>query len=253
MSIATPASMRRNPRERSSVTESRPLWRNKAVWKWIALGIVLVGLFVASRFLPFADWIQAFTDWVKAKGALGATLFAGGYVLGTLGFFPGSLLTLAAGVAFGWWGMPLALGSATLGASLAFLVARYLARAAIEKRAKENEKFRAIDAAVGENGWKIVGLLRLSPLVPFNLANYFFGLTQVRFWPYVLASLVCMVPGTILYVYLGHVGKMTLTGDGETTTGQWVLLGIGLCATATVTVYLTVLAKKALKKNCAAG
>lgn len=217
--------------------------------KWIALGLVVVGLLIASRFLPFGDWVQAFTDWVKGKGALGATLFAGGYVLGTLAFFPGSLLTISAGVAFGWWGIPLALGSATLGASLAFLVARYLARGAIEERAKRHEKFKAIDAAVGENGWKIVGLLRLSPLVPFNLANYFFGLTQVKFWPYALASLVCMAPGTVLYVYLGHVGKMTLTGGGETSTGQWVLLGIGLLATATVTVYITRLAKQALKKD----
>lgn len=231
------------------MSKSKTFWRNPALWKWAALGLGLVGLFVASRFLPFGDWIQAFTDWVTAKGALGTALFAGGYVLGTIFFFPGSLLTLAAGVAFGWWGMPLALASATLGASLAFLVARYLARGAIEKRAKKNEKFKAIDAAVGENGWKIVALLRLSPLVPFNLANYFFGLTQVKFWQYVLASLVGMAPGTILYVYLGHVGKMTLTGDGEVTTPQWILLGVGLLATAVMTVYLTVLAREALKKS----
>ena len=233
------------------MSKSKSFWRNKALWKWAILGLALIGLFVGSRFLPFGAWIQAFTGWVKGKGALGVALFAGGYVLGTICFFPGSLLTLAAGVAFGLWGIPLALGSATVGASLAFLVARYLARGAIEKRAKQNEKFQAIDAAVGENGWKIVGLLRLSPLVPFNLANYFFGLTQVKFWPYVLASLVGMAPGTVLYVYLGHVGKATLAGGGEQkiTTQQWALLGIGLAATAAVTVYLTILAKKALKKK----
>lgn len=235
------------------MTKAKPAWRSATLWKWVALGLVVAGLFIASRFLPFGEWIQAFTDWVKEKGSLGAVLFAGGYVLGTLAFFPGSLLTIAAGVAFGWWGMPLALGSATLGASLAFLVARYLARGAIEKRAKKHEKFNAIDAAVGGNGWKIVGLLRLSPLVPFNVANYFFGLTQVNFWQYVLASLVGMAPGTILYVYLGHVGKMTLAGKGEVTTPQWVLLGVGLLATAAVTVYLSKLAKTALKKDRTPG
>ncbi|MGH8251056.1 MAG: TVP38/TMEM64 family protein [Steroidobacteraceae bacterium] len=225
--------------------------KSNAVWKWAALGVGVVGLFFASRLLPFGEWIEQFTGWIEQKGALGVALFVGGYVLGVLLFFPGLLLTLAAGVAFGLWGIPVALGSATVGAALAFLVARYLARGAIEKRAKKYERFAAIDEAVGENGWKIVGLLRLSPLVPFNLANYFFGLTQVEFWPYVLASFTGMAPGSILYVYLGHVGKATLAGGGDKqyATQEWVLLGIGLIATAAVTVYLTILAKKALKKT----
>ena len=230
---------------------SQAAWKSKTVLKWAVLGVVVIGLFVASRFLPFGEWIEQFTDWIKEKGTLGIVLFAGGYVLGTILFFPGSLLTLAAGVAFGLWGIPVALCSATVGAALAFLVARYLARGAIEKRAKQNAKFAAIDSAVGENGWKIVGLLRLSPLVPFNLANYCFGLTQVKFWPYVLASFVGMAPGTTLYVYLGYVGKATLSGGGgqKSTTQEWVLLGVGLAATVAVTVYLTILAKKALKKK----
>ncbi len=227
----------------------KPAGKSTAVWKWAALGVAVIGLFVASRFLPFGEWIEQFTHWIQEKGALGVALFVGGYILGVLLFFPGSLLTLAAGVAFGFWGIPVALGSATVGAALAFLVARYLARGAIEKQAKQNEKFSAIDEAVGENGWKIVGLLRLSPLVPFNLANYFFGLTKVKFWPCVLASFFGMAPGSILYVYLGYVGKATLAGDQQITTQQWVLLGVGLVATAAVTVYLTRLAKDALKKK----
>lgn len=223
-----------------------------SAWKWLLIGAVVIGVFVASRLLPFAEWIEQFTGWIESQGALGVALFAGGYVLGTVLFFPGSLLTLAAGVAFGLWGIPVALGSATTGAALAFLVARYFARGAIEQRAQQYEKFAAIDAAVGENGWKIVALLRLSPLVPFNLANYFFGLTRVGFWPYVAASFVGMAPGTSLYVYLGHVGKVTLGGGSQgTTLQQWLLLGIGLAATAAVTVYLTLLARKALKSNVA--
>ncbi len=235
------------------MTDSKPAATGKAPWRWLLLCAVVIGLFVVSRFLPFDEWIAQFTRWIEAQGALGVALFVGAYVSGTILFFPGSLLTLAAGVAFGPWGIPVALGSATIGAALAFLVARYLARGVIEGRAQQNPRFAAIDAAVGENGWKIVGLLRLSPLVPFNLANYFFGLTRVGFWPYVAASFVGMAPGTSLYVYLGHVGRVTLGGGQETSVQQWVLLGVGLAATVAITLYLTRIARKALKSTAAAS
>lgn len=92
-----------------------------------------------------------------------------------------------------------------------------LARGAVEKHAQKNETIKASDAAIGQQGWKIVGLLRLSPLIPFNLSNYFFGLTQIGFWPYILASWIGMLPGPFLYVYLGHVGKATLSGGHQRT------------------------------------
>ncbi|MGI8966548.1 MAG: TVP38/TMEM64 family protein, partial [Limisphaerales bacterium] len=139
--------------------------------------------------------------------------------------------------------------SATLGASFSFLIGRYLARDKVEKRAHKNEKLRAIDAAIGEQGWKIVGLLRLSPFIPFNFSNYFFGITKIRFWPYVLASWIGMLPGTLLYVYLGHIGKATFGGGHQRTTQEYVFLGVGLVATIALTIYLTRLAKKALKKQ----
>ncbi|MDQ6630990.1 MAG: TVP38/TMEM64 family protein [Verrucomicrobiota bacterium] len=224
--------------------------KNKTFWKWAGLGLLLIGLFVASRFLPFGEWITAFAEWVKGKGALGVAIFVIGYVIGTVFFFPGSLMTLAAGVVFGLgWGTVVAALSAITGAALAFLIARYLARGAIEKRAAKSEKFKAIDTAIGEKGWKIVGLLRLSPLVPFNLSNYFFGLTKIGFWPYVLSSFVGMLPGTFLYVYLGHVGKATLGGKHERSTQEYIFLGVGLAATIAVSIYVGRLAKKALKQK----
>ena len=116
--------------------------------------------------------------------------------------------------------------------------------------ARRDEKFRAIDEAIGQEGWKIVALLRLSPLIPFNASNYFYGITAIKFWHYVLASWIGMLPGTVLYVYLGTIGKASLgSGDKARSPFEYVFLGVGLVATIVVTVIVTRLAKKALKKT----
>jgi uncharacterized membrane protein YdjX (TVP38/TMEM64 family) len=135
--------------------------------------------------------------------------------------------------------------ASTAAAALAFLIARYAARSRVERLARGNERFRAIDRAIGENGWKVVGLLRLSPLIPFSLSNYLYGLTSVRFLPYLVASWAGMLPGTLLYVALGAAGK-TVGEKGERSPWEWVLLGAGLLATAAVTVLLARVAKKEL-------
>jgi uncharacterized membrane protein YdjX (TVP38/TMEM64 family) len=166
---------------------------------------------------------------------------------------PGLILTLGAGFGFGLWKGFLAVsGGATLGAALAFLVARFVARDRIEAMAKGNDKFRKIDTAVGKQGAKLIFLLRLSPVIPFNLSNYLYGLTSVKFWPYVLASWIGMMPGTLLYVYLGTVGKVGLEaskGDGHRSSIEYVFLGIGLIATIVVTVIVTRVAKRALEEK----
>ena len=108
-----------------------------------------------------------------------------------------------------------------------------------------NRTFRAIDDAVAKEGWKIVGLTRLSPVFPFTLLNYAFGLTRVSFRDYLLASWIGMIPGTILYVYVGSVGR-AVTEAGERSTAQWVLFAVGLLATLLVTVVITRSAKRAL-------
>ena len=129
-------------------------------------------------------------------------------MLATVLFLPCSVLTVGAGFAFGiaWGTLVVSIGSTT-GASLAFLISRYVARDRIVAIAEKNAKFKAIDRAIGRQGWKMVGLLRLSPAIPFNLSNYVYGLTAVRFWPYVLASWIGMFPVTLLYVYLGAFGQ----------------------------------------------
>jgi uncharacterized membrane protein YdjX (TVP38/TMEM64 family) len=211
---------------------------------------VLVALVLAGR--RAAALLPAFSAWVDGLGAWGPVVFVAGYALATVALVPGSLLTLAAGALFGLArGTVLVLVAATLGASLAFLVARYLARGLVERRLEGNERFAAIDRAIGLEGRKIVFLLRLSPLFPFNLLNYALGLTRVRFADYLVAS-VGMVPGTLLYVYYGKVaGDVARLAGGGTVrrgAGYYVVLGLGLVATVVVTTVVTRAARRALRE-----
>jgi uncharacterized membrane protein YdjX (TVP38/TMEM64 family) len=211
---------------------------------------VLVALVLAGR--RVAALLPAFSAWVDGLGTWGPVVFVAGYALATVALVPGSLLTLAAGALFGVArGTALVLVAATLGASLAFLVARYLARGLVERRLAGDERFAAIDRAIGVEGRKIVFLLRLSPLFPFNLLNYALGLTRVRFADYLVAS-AGMVPGTLLYVYYGTVaGDVARLAGGGTVrrdAGYYVVLGLGLMATVLVTTVVTRVARRALRE-----
>ena len=122
----------------------------------------------------------------------------------------------------------------------------------IAKKIKGNSKFKVIDEAVAREGWKIVALLRLSPVVPFNVLNYAFGVTRVSLRDYVLASWIGMMPGTLMYVYLGSIaGDLASAGVGraERTPAEWALYAVGLVATIVVTVFVTRLARRALDKR----
>jgi uncharacterized membrane protein YdjX (TVP38/TMEM64 family) len=196
--------------------------------------------------------VPRFARWVEGLGIWGPLVFILGYTVATVAFVPGVVLTLAAGAIFGLVeGTLYTFVGATLGASAAFLVARYAARRAIEKRIAGNERFAAIDRAVAREGLKIVALLRLSPVFPFNLLNYALGLTRVRFLDYLLACFA-MLPGTLLYVYYGHAaGSLAEAAGGhiQKGTAYWVSLGVGLAATLVVTTFITRLAGKALKQQ----
>ena len=201
-----------------------------------------------------SDYFLAFANWVKSQGALGPVIFMAGYAIFTVIGAPGSILTLLGGAIFGLgWGTLYVFIGATTGASLAFLVARYLARGMVERRIEGSPKFSAIDRAVGRQGLKIVALLRLSPVFPFNLLNYGLGLTRVRFVDYVIACFG-MLPGTFLYVYYGKAaGDIAAVAAGgastEKGTGYWVVMGLGLAATVVVTYYVTKIARRALEEE----
>ena len=209
----------------------------------------LLALVVLGR--AAGGYLPQFARWVEGLGVWGPVVFTTGYVIATVAFVPGSLLTLAAGAIFGLVrGAVYVFIAATLGASAAFLVARYVARSAIERRLAGNPRFAAIDGAVGAQGRKIVFLLRLSPVFPFNLLNYGLGLTQVRFVDYLVASLG-MIPGTLLYVYYGKLaGDVAALAGGaavEKGTGYYAVLVLGLVATVIVTTLVTRTARSALR------
>ncbi|HYN20419.1 MAG TPA: TVP38/TMEM64 family protein [Thermoanaerobaculia bacterium] len=218
---------------------------------YLVLGLALVVLLILGG-RKAAPYAEQFAAWVDGLGALGPLVFILGYVVATVAFIPGSVLTGAAGYLFGLaWGTLYTMIGATLGASAAFLIARYLARGAIERRIAGDPRFAAIDKAVGREGFKIVALLRLSPVFPFNLLNYALGLTKVRFLHYFAAS-AAMLPGTLLYVYYGAAAdSLAAAGSGKTEkgTGDWVLLGLGLVITILVTTFVTRLAGRALRQE----
>jgi uncharacterized membrane protein YdjX (TVP38/TMEM64 family) len=218
--------------------------------KLIVFTLVLIAFSIAAAVFPVRDWIRNLIDWVQRLGPAGIAVFIGAYAIATVLFLPGWIFTVTAGLLFGViGGTAVALSGATIGAALAFLIARYLVRDSIQNLAGSNPRFQAIDRAIGENGWKIVGLLRLNPLIPFNLSNYFYGITAIRFWPYVLISAIGMLPGTLLYAYLGAVGKATLAAKSSSSVWQYLLLGVGLGATVAVTIIISRIARNALKKS----
>ena len=165
--------------------------------------------------------------WLSALGLWAPVAYLGLYAAGTIIFLPGALFALAGGALFGpIWGTILNLAGATIGASLAFLIARYIAGGWVERRAGGRVK-RLVEGVEAE-GWRFVAFVRLVPLFPFNLTNYALGLTRIGFVPYVVTSLICMAPGAVAYTWLGHAGREALAGDASAI--RYGLLALGLLA-----------------------
>jgi uncharacterized membrane protein YdjX (TVP38/TMEM64 family) len=228
--------------------------RHATIVRWVSLALSAVSVLLIVRRLPIGPAIQAMEGWVTDLGIWGPVFFGLIYAAAVVLMVPGSALTLAAGAIFGplVGTMTVSLASTT-GAALAFLVARYLARDAVVRQAHRHPKFDAIDRAIGENGWKIIALLRLSPAFPFGIQNYLYGLTRIGFRSYVLTSWIAMLPGTVMYVYLGHVGRAGVevaSGGGRSRSPfEWALIVVGLLATIAVTVYVADLAREAIGKQ----
>ncbi len=210
--------------------------------KNILIGIGILLLIVASFLLPVQNWAKAYQGWLESLGWFGWVAFVIIYAIATVFLVPGALLTLAGGLAFGLWGFPLVLAGATTGASIAFLAGRYFVRNRVERAIENYPKFKAVDSAIKDEGWKVVGLLRLSPAVPFSLQNWFLGTTQVNFISYVIATFIGIMPGTLLYVWIGSLGA---TSSSENSTAKYIFLGVGLLATLAVTILIS---KKASSK-----
>jgi uncharacterized membrane protein YdjX (TVP38/TMEM64 family) len=221
------------------------------------LAIVTAGVVIWVIGRLAGEPILRFLTAIETAGAAAPILFASLYVLAVVALVPGSILTLAAGAMFGVvTGVAIVFVAAVAGASLAFLIARYLARPAVERRLTHDERFARIDRAVGRQGLKIVFLLRLTPVVPFNLLNYALGITRVSFRDYVFAS-VGMLPGTVLYVYSGRLmGELATIAAGSSVrpgVGSMLLLILGLIATTALVILLTKLAREELREETGIG
>lgn len=234
---------------KSDAPAKTPWWRGGGLKAGIAL-LVLLGLFLAFQFLPLQSWVERFLSWVSELGFWGPLVLGLTYVVATVFMFPGSILTLGAGALFGLFlGTVTVIIASNLGAALAFIIGRNIARGWVESKVSGNRRFRAIDRAVGRQGFKIVFLTRLSPVFPFNLQNYAYGLTGVSLGGYVLATVIGMLPGTILYVYLGSVARnLGEIFRGDVGGSLWLKI-VGLIATIAVTVLVTRIARRALSEK----
>ena len=226
-----------------SSTENR-----RTPWKKIIIGLgVLALMIVGYRLLPLQEWITAFQEWVQGFGIVGWFIFIVVYALTSFALVPGSFLTLAAGVIWGLWGFPIVIVGATLGSALSFLAARYMFMKRVQEKVAEYPRFNAVNLAIGEEGWKVVGLLRLSPALPFSLQNWFLGITPVGFWPSQIATFFGIMPGTLLYVWIGSLGGQAAGGD-DMSFAKWIIGGVGIAATLLVTVLVTKKANAKLKE-----
>jgi uncharacterized membrane protein YdjX (TVP38/TMEM64 family) len=192
-------------------------------------------------------------DTLQHLGWLGVLGFAIGLVVLQMAFIPLSVFAIAAGAIFGFWEGVLAITIGTnAGAIVNFLLARYVARSAVTRYLAHHEKFRLIDAAIGREGGKIIALLRLCPM-PFGLANYAYGLTAIRFWPYTIATFLSIIPANFFFVWVGasaHEGLNAATGTShQHHPGEYVLVGIGVVAGLCALNYIARVAKAAISKK----
>jgi len=229
---------------RSQLAKYRP-------WFKAALNAIALGMFVAVCCqLNVNGLLQNILIWIKDLGLLGVISFIVIYNLATVLFIPGSLLTLGGGALYGLvWGVVYVFIASTLGATLAFLIGRYFARGWVSQKFRNSLMFRAIDAAIAKEGFKIVFLARLSPIFPFNMLNYIFGATRVALRDYILGS-IGMIPAIIMYVYLGSlavdVSLINTQPSVQADTIQWVIRIVGLVATLLLSAYIGYLARKTL-------
>jgi uncharacterized membrane protein YdjX (TVP38/TMEM64 family) len=220
--------------------------------KLIILAVVVLGLALVAWYFPIIPILESLSEWIGSLGLLGLAIFVVLLAVSSLFFLPASpvIITTAAvfGFAPGVIGAVLGVG---LGASLGFWLSRSFLRKDIAERLRRNQTFRAIDLAIEAEGWKVVALLRLCP-IPFGLANYFYGLTGIRFQPYLWTTILGSLPSIILFCHLGSAGKASLealaSGNFHKGAGEVTLLVLSLLATVAALIFLPRFARRAVEK-----
>lgn len=220
----------------------------------LGLAIVVTLLLLAAWKLPLRAGAESFIAWIRSLGPSGAFLYGIVYAAGAVLMVPGSALTAGAGLVYGTLiGVLIVSPASVLGATGSFLIARYFARDWVERKLQKYPKFKAVDRAIGKQGFKVVFLMRLQPIIPFVLLNYALGLTQVRLRDYVIASWIGMLPATIVYVYLGSalhsVADLFTGGMAKHSVAGLAMFWGGLAAGAILLFLLTHMAKKTLQQE----
>lgn len=215
-------------------------------WFWIAIAIAVLVTALIAWIAPVREWQHALEDKLERMDFFqGLAVYCAIYVVGSLLLIPAWIFTIAGGAVFGLaWGLLGAVGASSLGAVAAFFIARYVLRERLERVAKRNDTFTAVDKAVRREPWKVVALLRMSPVLPSGLKSYFLGLTCVKPLPYALATMAGMFPGLAIKVYLGHAGRDVLSGGGAT---KWSLLAVGVAATVGMATIVSRMARKRMR------
>ncbi len=219
--------------------------KSKVIKLTIAVGVMAV-IYFLLRYYGITEYIDLknvhkIKEWVSDFGIIAPLVYICLYIVATLFFLPGLAVTVIAGIAFGpVWGVVYVWVGAVIGVSLAFLVARYVARELVEKWVSGNVQFQKIDEKVEQEGWRILMFTRLVPIFPFNLQNYAYGLTKIKFPTYVLVSAIFMLPGTIAYV---QIGGALVSGEGSLSK-TFIYLSI-----AAVLILLVSLIPKFLRKR----
>jgi len=209
--------------------------------------LVIAAIVMAWHFLPVSQWLRAFQAYVKNLGALGYVVYTIVYATCVVAFIPASILTLGAGAIFGFvGGTVVVVIGATIGATLAFLLARTVMRRRIEKMTASNAKFRALDRAIANEGMKIVFLVRLAVVFPFTWVNYAFGLTAIPLWRYVLATFLGIIPATAAFVFASSAAAKAATGETSNIT-KIVYISGGVIAII-VSVLIGRIATRAIKR-----
>ncbi len=223
----------------------------------LLLVLLVAAIVAAAAGLPLTRWVADGAAWAEQHPRGAGALFVAAYTVAAVLAVPGTLLTLAAGFAFGLvLGVALVSAGSVLGAIAAFLLARFVARGWIAGRIAQSPRWRALESATGRDAFTLVLLARLSPLLPYNLLNYAFGLTAVRLRDYALASWVGMLPATVLYVYIGSLAKNVAALTSGHLDAGWPARGLlvgGLVATVALTLLIAQRATRALRHRLEAG
>lgn len=221
----------------------------KEHWKVIAGLLALGGLILAMRELPVLEWLQQVAEPLRDMGWAGVVLFALLYFIAGLLCVPCMPLALTAGYVFGTVQGVIAVHTAAVSAAAAgFLLGRMLGRRKAAAWLRKSERFHFLDDAIAQEGWKIVGLLRLQAL-PFGVSNYLYGLTKIDFRQYLLATAIAMLPGHFILVHLASVGGKHLSGRGEIGAVEWVSLGLAILSKIALVVLATRMFRKHKRAN----